>query len=106
MPALFHHYGLKEIWEEAYGEIEGVTWLGAGSWDPCHLNTVAPIRRLADLRGLRLFTFPTAGRFLSRFGVIPVTLPWDGVATRSGPARWTASPGPASPRRTPSAGPM
>ena len=80
VPALFHHYGLKEIWEEAYGEIEGVTWLCAGSWDPCHLNTVAPIRRLADLRGLRLFTFPTAGRFLSRFGVIPVTLPWDGVA--------------------------
>ena len=25
VPALFHHYGLKEIWEEAYGEIDGVT---------------------------------------------------------------------------------
>lgn len=25
VPTLFHRYGLKEIWEEAYGEVEGVT---------------------------------------------------------------------------------
>ena len=74
VPALFHQWGLGEIWAEAYGEVEGVEWLGAGAWDPCHFNTVHPIRRLEDLKGLRVSTFPTAGRFLSRFGVVPVTL--------------------------------
>ncbi|MFV2093352.1 MAG: twin-arginine translocation signal domain-containing protein, partial [Hyphomicrobiales bacterium] len=34
VPVLFNQYGLKEIWEEAYGEVEGVTWLSAGAWDP------------------------------------------------------------------------
>jgi TRAP-type mannitol/chloroaromatic compound transport system substrate-binding protein len=79
VPVLFHQYGLKEIWEEAYGEIDGVTWLSAGAWDPCHFNTVKPIRSLSDLKGLRVFTFPTAGKFLSRFGVEPVTLPWGDI---------------------------
>jgi len=79
VPVLFEQYGLKEIWEEAYGEVKGVTWLGAGAWDPCHFATVKPIRKVSDLKGKRIFTFPTAGRFLSRFGVIPVTLPWEDV---------------------------
>ena len=79
VPVLFNRYGLKEIWQEAYDEIEGVTWLSAGSWDPCHFNTLEPIRSLADLKGKRVFTFPTAGRFLSRFGVVPVILPWEDV---------------------------
>ena len=89
VPALFHQWGLNEIWAEAYGEIEGVTWLSAGAWDPCHFNTVNPIRSLEDLKGLRVFTFPTAGRFLSRFGVVPVTLPWEDieVAVQTGRAR-------------------
>lgn len=79
VPALFHHYGLKEIREEAYDEIDGVTWLGSGAWDPCNFVTRDPIRSLEDLRGKRVFTFPTAGRFLSRFGVVPVTLPWEDI---------------------------
>ena len=79
VPVLFNQYGLKEIWEEAYDEVEGVTWLSAGAWDPCHFNTVEPINSLADLKGKRVFTFPTAGRFLSRFGVVPVTLPWEDI---------------------------
>ncbi len=79
VPALFNQYGLKEIWEEAYGEVENVTWLSAGAWDPCHFATVDPINSLADLKGKRVFTFPTAGRFLSRFGVVPVTLPWEDI---------------------------
>ena len=77
VPALFHQWGLNEIWSEAYGELEGVTWLSAGAWDPCHFNTVKPIVSLEDFKGLRVFTFPTAGRFLSRFGVVPVTLHWE-----------------------------
>jgi TRAP-type mannitol/chloroaromatic compound transport system substrate-binding protein len=79
VPVLFHQWGLNEIWTEAYGEIEGVTWLSAGAWDPCHFNTVDPIRSLEDLKGKRVFTFPTAGRFLQRFGVVPVTLPWEDI---------------------------
>lgn len=79
VPVLFNQYGLREIWEEAYNEVEGVTWLSAGSWDPCHFNTKTPINSLADLKGKRVFTFPTAGRFLARFGVVPVTLPWEDI---------------------------
>lgn len=78
VPVLFHQYGLAEIWEEAYNEVD-VTWLSAGAWDPCHFNTVNPIRSLEDLKGVRVFTFPTAGRFLSQFGVVPVTLPWEDI---------------------------
>lgn len=79
VPVLWEWYGLKEIWEEAYAEIPGVTWLAAGAWDPCNFVTTKPIRSLADLRGLRVFTFPTGGRFLERFGVVPVTLPWEDI---------------------------
>lgn len=79
VPVLFNQYGLREIWEEAYSEVKGVTWLSAGAWDPCHFNTVEPINSLADLKGKRVFTFPTAGKFLSRFGVVPVTLPWEDI---------------------------
>src|SRR5512145_382456 len=79
VPALFHNFGLNEIWREAYDEVENVTWLSSGSWDPCHFNTVKPIKTLADLKGLRIFTFPTAGKFLARFGVVPVTLKWSDV---------------------------
>ena len=76
VPVLFNQYGLKEIWEEAYGEVENVTWLSSGAWDPCHFNTVKPIRSLKDLEGLRVYTFPSAGKFLTRFGVVPVNLPY------------------------------
>lgn len=79
VPTLFNHYGLKEIWEEAYSEVKGVTWLGAGAWDPCNFATREPIRSMQDLKGKRVFTFPTGGRFLQRFGVVPVTLPWEDV---------------------------
>ena len=86
VPVLFNQYGLKEIWEEAYSEIENVTWLSAGSWDPCHFNTTKPIRSLEDLKGLRVYTFPTAGRFLAQFGVIPVNIPYEDaeVAVQTG----------------------
>ncbi|MDI7863745.1 TRAP transporter substrate-binding protein [Rhizobiaceae bacterium n13] len=79
VPTLFHQYGLNEIWAEAYGEVENVQWLSAGSWDPCNFATNKPLNSLADLKGLRIFTFPTAGQFLTRFGVVPVTLPWEDV---------------------------
>lgn len=76
---LWNWYGLNEIWKEAYDEIEGVTWLSQGSWDPCNIASVKPIRSLEDLKGLRLYMFPTGGQFLQRFGVVPVTLPYEDV---------------------------
>jgi TRAP-type mannitol/chloroaromatic compound transport system substrate-binding protein len=79
VPVLWHWYGLKEIWEEAYGEVEGVTWLSTGAWDPCNFATTRPIRKLEDLEGLRVYMFPTGGRFMQQFGVVPVALPYEDV---------------------------
>ncbi len=78
VPVLFSQYGLKEIWDAEYAKV-GVKHISAGAWDPCHFNTKEPIRSLDDLKGIRVFTFPTAGRFLSQFGVVPVTLPWEDI---------------------------
>ena len=78
VPALFSKYGLKAIWEEEYAKV-GVKHISAGAWDPCHFATKDPINSLADLQGKRIFTFPTAGRFLTQFGVVPVTLPWEDI---------------------------
>ena len=51
VPVLWNWYGLNEIWEEAYSEVKGVTWLSVGAWDPCNFATTKPIRSLADLKG-------------------------------------------------------
>ena len=79
VPVLWHWYGLNKIWEEAYGEVPGVTWLSAGAWDPCNFATTKPIRSIKDLEGLRIYMFPTGGRFMQRFGVVPVSLPYEDV---------------------------
>lgn len=78
VPALFQNYGLDEIWKEEYAKV-GIQHISAGAWDPCNFATKQPINSLADLRGKRVFTFPTAGRFLAQFGVVPVTLPWEDI---------------------------
>ncbi|SIO21857.1 Tat (twin-arginine translocation) pathway signal sequence [Rhodovulum sp. ES.010] len=78
VPVLFNQYGLNDIWAEEYAKV-GVQHISAGAWDPCHFATKDPIRSLEDLKGKRVFTFPTAGRFLSQFGVVPVTLPWEDI---------------------------
>ncbi|WP_108659072.1 TRAP transporter substrate-binding protein [Acuticoccus kandeliae] len=85
VPVLFKQYGLADIWSEAYDEV-GVKWLSAAGQDPCCFNTVNPIRSLSDLQGLRLYTFPTAGRFLSQFGLVPVSIPYEDaeVAVQTG----------------------
>src|SRR3546814_13376078 len=75
VPVLFNQYGLNAIWDEEYSKV-GVKHISAGAWDPCHFATKEPINKLADLQGKRVFTFPTAGRFLAQFGVVPVSLPW------------------------------
>lgn len=78
VPVLFNQYGLKQIWEEEYAKV-GVQHISAGSWDPCHFATKTPINTLADLEGKRVFTFPTAGRFLAQFGVVPMQLPFEDI---------------------------
>jgi len=78
VPVLFNRYGLNEIWADEYAAV-GVKHVSAGAWDPCHFATKDPIRSLEDLKGKRIFTFPTAGRFLSQFGVVPVNLPWEDI---------------------------
>jgi TRAP-type mannitol/chloroaromatic compound transport system substrate-binding protein len=85
VPVLFDQYGLADIWRSAYKAV-GVTWLSAAGQDPCNFNTKKPITSLKDMEGLRLYTFPTAGRFLSRFGVVPVTIPYEDaeVAVQTG----------------------
>lgn len=86
VPVLFEQYGLRQIWEEAYKEAGGVVWLSAAGQDPCNFNTKNPIRSVADLSGLKLYTFPTAGRFLAQFGVVPVSIPYSDaeVAVQTG----------------------
>ena len=86
VPVLFEQYGLRQIWEEAYAEAGGVVWLSAAGQDPCNFNTKDPIRSVADLSGKKLYTFPTAGRFLSQFGVVPVSIPYSDaeVAVQTG----------------------
>jgi len=79
VPVLWNWYGLKEIFEEAYSDIENVTYLSTGAWDPCNFATKKPIRSMEDFKGLRLFMFPTVGRFMERFGVTPVSIPWEDV---------------------------
>ena len=86
VPALFNEFGLGKIWTESYNDVKNVTWLSSGSWDPCNFITKDPIRSLADIKGKKLYTFPTAGRFLSRFGIVPVTIPVEDIemALRTG----------------------
>ncbi|MBK0399427.1 TRAP transporter substrate-binding protein DctP [Limibaculum sp. M0105] len=78
VPVLFNQYGLAEIWDAEYSKV-GIKHISAGAWDPCHFATKDPINSLKDLEGKRVFTFPTAGRFLAQFGVVPVTLPWEDI---------------------------
>lgn len=79
VPVLFQQYGLADIWRDAYAKAGGVVWLSAAGQDPCHFNTKKPLNSLADLQGLRLYTFPTAGKFLAQFGVVPVSIPYEDV---------------------------
>ena len=79
VPVLWNWYGLNEIWEEAYAEVKNVTWLSSGAWDPCNFATRKPINHLEDFKGLRMYMFPTGGRFMQQFGVVPMSLPYEDV---------------------------
>lgn len=78
VPVLFNQYGLDQIWKDEYAKV-GIRHISAGSWDPCHFATREPINSLKDMEGRKVYTFPTAGRFLAQFGVVPVQLPYEDV---------------------------
>lgn len=86
VPALFYEFGLDKIWEDSYKDVKNVTWLSSGAWDPCNFITKTPIKSLADIKGKKVYTSPTAGRFLTQFGIVPVTVPVEDVemAIRTG----------------------
>jgi TRAP-type C4-dicarboxylate transport system substrate-binding protein len=79
VPALFHHYGLKEIWEEPTPRSASSDLARPGPGTPATSSPATRSAAIADLQGKRVFTFPTAGRFLTQFGVVPVTLPWEDI---------------------------
>ena len=76
---LWNHYGLNEIWKEAYGEIEGVTWLARAAGTRA---TSPPPSRSATSRTSRACgctCFPTGGKFMQQFGVVPMSMPYEDV---------------------------
>jgi hypothetical protein len=83
VPVLFNQYGLPISGAE-YGKV-ACQHISAAGQDPCNFNTKKDHQSLADLEG-KLYTFPTAGRFLTQFGVVPVTLPYEDaeVAVQTG----------------------
>ncbi|WP_299845649.1 TRAP transporter substrate-binding protein [uncultured Roseovarius sp.] len=85
VPVLFNQYGLADIWRAEYEKV-GVQWISAAGQDPCNFNTKKEITSVADLDGLKLYSFPTAGRFLAKFGVVPVNIPYEDaeVAVQTG----------------------
>ena len=85
VPVLFNQYGLADIWDAEYKKV-GVKWLSAAGQDPCNFNTKKEIKSISDLDGLKLYTFPTAGRFLAQFGVVPMNIPYEDaeVAVQTG----------------------
>ena len=104
VPVLWHWYGLKEIWQEAYGEVEGVTWLSTGAWDPCNFATTKPIHRSRISRGCACTcSRPAAGSCSS--SASSRSLPYEDVEVPCRPASWMAWRGAASPRPTRSGGP-
>jgi hypothetical protein len=46
---------------------------------PVQLQHQGPDHQPRRSRRAAVFTFPTAGRFLTQFGVVPVTLPWEDI---------------------------
>ena len=89
VPVLFNQYGLNEIWEcGAYGEVENVN-LALRRRRGIPATSSPRIRSTASptCKGKRVFTFPTAGRSCRRFGVVPVTLPWEDIECRSADRR-------------------
>ncbi len=76
----YHAYNGSSRFEEA-GPFEGLRAVFSVHPEPFTVVARADsgIKTFDDLKGKRVFTFPTAGRFLSQFGVVPVTLPWEDI---------------------------
>jgi hypothetical protein len=74
VPVLFNQYGLAKSGDAEYGRSASSTSRQPVQ-DPCNFNTKEEITQPRRPRRAALYTFPTAGRFLAQFGVVPVTMP-------------------------------
>ncbi|MDD5590403.1 MAG: TRAP transporter substrate-binding protein DctP [Dehalococcoidales bacterium] len=77
--ALWRELGLDEIWEAAYDDVPGVTYLSIGSWDTSNLITTKPIRKFEDMNGLKIHSMGAMEPTLALAGIAPVTLPWEDI---------------------------
>jgi TRAP-type mannitol/chloroaromatic compound transport system substrate-binding protein len=77
VPVLFNQYGLADIWREEYEKV-GVKHISAAGGS-VQLQHQEGDQQSGRSEGLKLYTFPTAGRFLAQFGVVPVTLPYEDI---------------------------
>ncbi len=76
---LWEYKGLAEIWAEAYAEVPGVTWLSGGGWDPNNLFTKTKVAKYDDLKGMKVFGYPSIAEFLEPTGLIQTYMPVEDV---------------------------
>ena len=76
---LWNWYGLNDIWKEAYDEIQGVTWLSQGSWDPCNFATHQADAPPLGPQGPQDVHVPDGRQVHAAFGVVPVSMPYEDV---------------------------
>jgi hypothetical protein len=69
---------------QGYGEVKAA-WLECRCLGPCRRHRGAD-RGESTSRNEAYLYLPTAGKFLSRFGVIPVRLPWEDIEGAMQPA--------------------
>jgi TRAP-type mannitol/chloroaromatic compound transport system substrate-binding protein len=79
MDVLFEERGLNELFEEAWAEVDGITWLDSGSYDPTNLITTEPITSFEDLDGLKLHGPVGIYNILKEAGVVMTTVPWEEI---------------------------
>lgn len=79
LDVLFEERGLNELIEEAWEEVDGITWLDSGSYDPTNLITTEPITKYEDLDGLKLHGPVGIYNVLKNAGVVMTTVPWEEI---------------------------
>lgn len=76
---LWEYKGFADIWREQYDKIEGVTWLTGGGWDPNNLATKTKLATYDDLKGKKVFGYPSVAEFLEPTGLIQTYMPVEDV---------------------------
>ena len=76
---LWEYKGFADIWREQYDKIEGVTWLTGGGWDPNNLASKTKLATYDDLKGKKVFGYPSVAEFLEPTGLIQTYMPVEDV---------------------------